>query len=214
MITREQFYTDYDRIVPTIFEPYNRFIEIAAKAIPNNVESVCDLGIGTGNLSAAIKKYLPRVKIIGVDKYESFAEKAKIKIPGLALHIRDIFDGGLPNADYLVSSLTTHHFDTQTRREKLKSIARSGLGFVNFDMMLCDDLDLEDTISLIVDFASRSYSDRETLEELGKSIRENDNPMTLDEQLELFDSIGMRVDVLAKENPFAVYHAYWPTRKL
>ncbi|MBX4196120.1 class I SAM-dependent methyltransferase [Candidatus Pacearchaeota archaeon] len=212
MLTLEKFYTDYDNVAPTIFEPYNRFMHLGAQAIPKDVKKICDLGIGTGNLSAAILKYIPDVKIIGIDRYGPFAEKAESKVAGLSLHIRDIFDGPLPAADYFVSALTTHHFETPTRRDQLEMIARKGRGFVNFDIMLCDGLNLDGTIDLIVEYAWRTYPCKDTMCELRNAIKEHDNPMPFEEHIDLLRSIGMKVDVLGKENPFVVYHASWPTK--
>lgn len=212
MLTAKDFYTNYDTIIPLICRPYNKFLEIGSAAVPKDVRSICDLGIGTGNFSVAIRKLSPNIIIHGIDRNEDFLRIANNKIHGLKIYKRDLFESEFPKVGYIVSSLTTHHFDSKTRKDKLAKIASRANGFINFDMALFDTYNLDDAIEKIIWFAKHSYSGRE-LEEIARVTKESDNPMSLEEQRELFESMGLKFEVLVMDFPFAVYHTFWPNRK-
>lgn len=213
MITAEQFYADYDKMIQKICEPYNRFLVIGANAIQENARSICDLGIGTGNFSFEIKQRMPNITIYGIDINENSINVARNKLGNAKIFNRDLFSMPLPNVNYMVSSLTTHHFSTDTRIKKLTEIVKSArMGFVNFDIMLFNGDVLDDVIQSILLFAKKSFSEKQDLEQIEYEMRTYDNPMPLEEQRFLFESLGMKFDLLSVRKPFAVYHTYWPTR--
>ena len=214
MLTSEKFYANYDLLMPKLCEPYELFIKMGAAAIPENARTVCDLGIGTGNFSAEVKKRLPYAEFSGIDLNENSTVVARKKINGVQIYNRDLFSIPLPESDYMISSLTAHHFDTATRMDKLANIAKSAkMGFVNFDLALFEGNSIEDVIRLALRFAEKSFPDIETLRQIEHEMRTKDNPMPLQEQKDLFESLGMNFDIIAKRAPYVVYHAFWPNIK-
>lgn len=206
---KEQFYEDYDNTIVQICEPYREFLSIAAGAIPKNFKSVCDLGIGTGNFSVEVQKEIPNVKLYGIDRDKNSIEKALKKIRDLKAYNRDFFSEPLPNVDYFISSLATHHFDSSTRIEKLTQIANGAKGFINFDLMLFDGNDFEDVIKLVLSFARKNFPNQD-LSDIENEMRTNDNPMQLKEIKDVFEPLGFKFEILAKRAPWAVYKVSKP----
>jgi len=213
MEVRKEFVNNYDAVVGKFCRPYKEFFRVGAGAIPVDVESVCDLGIGSGNFSVEVVKRIPGVEVYGIDLNGKALENAKVKIPDAILYEREFFDGALPKTDYVISSLATHHFSDDERLARFEQIVRNGKGFVNFDMFLMNGNSLNDSIDSILDQVRTFSSDEKILGDVAHEIRENDNMASLREQRELFERIGMKFDVLATDAPWAVYHVYWPSRK-
>lgn len=208
MLTREKFYSHYDEIAPKIFDSYHKFLSIGAKAIPSNAESIYDLGIGTGNFSAAVKKRIPNLKVYGIDLQEDATKIAKSKIKDLEVYHGDIFSRPFPKVDYIISSLATHHFDNETRTKKLIQIANSSKGFVNFDVVLSRGQKLEDIINLVLSYAEKNFPDKNDLEQIRYEMTNHDNPMPLREHKKIFESLGMDFNILARKEPYMVYSVF------
>ena len=214
MLTREKFYSEYDAVAPKIFKNYYNFFDIGSKAIPKDTKSISDLGIGSGNFSNSVKKRLPNVKIYGVDMNEDFLKIAKEKIPDLIVYKKDIFSETLPEVDYVISSFTMHHVDSESRNEKLLRVVNSAKkGFINFDVTLFNGHTIDDVVSEVKSFVVKSFPDKISLSNLEYEIRQNDNPAPLEEDRKFFESLGMKFNVLAKESPYVVYSALWPEKK-
>ena len=214
MIDKEKFYSEYDNVMPGLCKPYGDFFKVGAEAVPEDVRSICDLGIGSGNFSLEVVQRIPSVEVYGIDLDGGALKIAKEKIPGATLYERDFFSEPLPKSDYIISSLATHHFSSEERLERLEQIARNGKGFVNFDMFLMNKNDLDKTVGLILEHVRKFHSDKESLDNVEYELRENDNIMSLDIQGDLFRKIGMEFEVLARDAPWAVYHAYWLSKNL
>ena len=212
MGVREDFDGNYDVVVKKFCRPYDRFFGVGADAVPKDVGSVCDLGIGSGNFSVEVAKRILGVEIYGIDMSRDALDNARVKLPDARLYEREFFDGLLPETDYVISSLATHHFSDDERLARFEQIARNGRGFVNFDMFLMDWNNLDDSIRLILDYVRNFVSDNESLRAVEHEVRTKDNLALLSEQQKLFEGLGMRFDVLASDAPWAVYHAYWPNR--
>jgi len=213
MPTLEDFYADYENMVIKFCEPYYNFLSVAADAVPKDTQSICDLGIGTGNLSIKIQRRIPNVKIYGIDFQEHLTKIAKTKLKEAIIFNRDMFAVPFPKVDYMVSSLAIHHFDTYTRIQKLINIVKSArYGLINFDFMLFDGNTFDDVIQIVLSFSKKYFPDKESLEQIENEIRKDDNPMPLEEQKDLFESLGMKFKILAKQAPFVVYKASWPTK--
>ncbi len=206
MQTKNYFFEHYDEIMPKICAPYQRFLEIAASAIPDGARSVLDLGIGTGNLSLEVKKRIPGIKIYGIDLGD-LLQKAKIKIPDAELYCRDILGGDLPQTDYVGSSLTAHHFPPESSLRELLKIAGISRGFINFDLAIFPGQTFEDLLRRCSNFAERSFS-REKVRNIEKEMRQNDHPMPLEEIISLFPQEKFDFKILATENPYVVYRVF------
>ena len=211
MITREQFYKDYDVMMHKVCEPYQEFLSVGAKAVPKDAKSIYDLGIGTGNFSLAVQSRIPNIKVYGIDTDQRAINIAKTKVKNAEIYCGEFFSRPFPKADYFISSLATHHLDVQTRIQKLTKIAASAKGFINFDMFLRNGDTLEDALTPILNFAKRHFNKQE-IKEITKEIQLNDNPMQLDEQEKLFRSLGLEFNILAEQWPYAVYSIFRPQK--
>jgi SAM-dependent methyltransferase len=204
MGNREDFFNQYDSMMPKFCKPYLEFLKIGAEAVPESTKSVYDLGIGTGNFSQMVKNRIPDVKIYGIDLDEKQIEKASLKLKDSILYCQDIFSMPFPRTDCIISSLVTHHFDNDTRRKKLIDIAKNSKLFINFDMVLFPGYNLERTIERISEFTTINFLP-EDAREIEKEMRQRDNPMPLEEKIELFESNGFSFKLLAEDLPYVVY---------
>jgi trans-aconitate methyltransferase len=201
---RQDFFDKYDLMMPKFCKPYVRFLKIGARAVPESVKSIYDLGIGTGNFSAEVKKKVPEVKIYGIDLDVKQLEKARLKLRDAELYCCDIFSRPFPKVDCIISSMVTHHFKTEKRKEQLIEIARNSWLFVNFDMVLFPGYDFERTINKISEFTKKNFLLEDALE-IEKEMKERDNPMPLEEKINLFESNNFDFKILAQEIPYIVY---------
>ena len=204
MGNRQDFFDQYDVMMPRFCKPYSKFLKIGANAIPGNFKSLYDLGIGTGNFSEEVRKRMPSIKIYGVDIDPMQIEKARTKLEDATLYCGDMFSVPFPKVDCIISSMATHHFDTDTRREKLIKIAESSKLFVNFDMVLFPKYNFHETIKSISGFTRMNFLP-EDAKEIEREMLERDNPMPLEEKIELFESSGFKFNILAAEVPYIVY---------
>jgi len=204
---KRDFFRNYDLLMPHYCEPYKKFLNIGASAIPKNAKSILELGIGTGNFSLEVQKRIPEIKIQGIDLDESLLQKTKEKIPSAKIYQRDIVENNYPRTDYIISSLATHHFPTQTRKKTLLQIARHSKGFVNFDLVVFPNQTFEEVIKKCLGF-SRKYFSKKELKKIEEEMRRNDNPMPLEEVEELFNSNEFKFEILAKQSPYVVYKVF------
>jgi ubiquinone/menaquinone biosynthesis C-methylase UbiE len=79
------------------------------------VESILDVGCGTGRLLRAIKQRWPDVQLIGVDATEGMVEIAQELTPGVVFHVGRAEALPLPDAsiDVVLSTITFHHWHDQ-----------------------------------------------------------------------------------------------------
>lgn len=204
MTNKDEFYSNYDIIIPKVCPNYYLALNLGASAIPKNVKSVCDLGIGTGNFSFAVRERIPGVVIYGRDLQPELLEIAQSKLPDAILECKDAFSSPLPDAEYFISSLMFHHLDSDEREDKLVKIARAGRGLVNFDLALFEGKTKGDLLESSLDFARSSFGP-EDLEKMATEISENDNPMELEEHRRIFESAGFKFGLLYKRFPHVVY---------
>jgi len=204
MTNKDEFYSNYDIIIPKVCPNYHLALNIGASAVPKDVGSICDLGIGTGNFSFAVREQIPGVLIYGRDLQPKLLEIAQRKLPDAILECRDAFSSPLPDAGYFISSLMFHHLDSDEREDKLVKIARASRGLVNFDLALFGGKTKEDLLESSLDFAKDSLGP-EDLEKMATEILENDNPMELEEHRRIFESAGFKFNLLYKKFPHVAY---------
>ena len=207
MVNVQDFYSNYDVIIRQICRNYDSSLELGARNLPVDVGSVCDLGIGTGNFSLAVRRIYPTVPITGVDNNTNFIEIARSKLPDVKIDNRNLFNCYLPKADYFISSLTLHHLNPKDREEKIKRWLSNCRGFINFDIALSDGKTKQDVIDSIVDFSRGSFPDVQSLEAIASEIRSNDNPSDVEEERKIFESVGFNFQIISQDFPFFLYHA-------
>jgi trans-aconitate methyltransferase len=206
---RTDFYKDYNNIILKCCKPYEKFLKIAANAVPEGTNSVCELGVGTGNFSRLVGERFPAAKMYGVDNTPAFLDIAASRVGNFNGIEGDLNYCKLPKVDYFISSLALHHLDTSKRKERLTEIVRNSKGLINFDFVLDNEHNFDDSVQLTMDFVKKSFTNKKTLENIESEMRLHDNPMHIDEQREIFESLGMNFEILAKHSPHIIYRAFW-----
>lgn len=205
MVTAEKFHTNYDGIVPLICKPYGEYIQRGALEIPEDAGSVCDVGIGTGNFSLAVKRRLPGVNLYGVDIDPSFTQVAREKLRGLDVRHGDLSRIELPKAEYFISSLTMHNVPREERENSLLRVAYAGRSFINFDFLLSGGRTKSEAIKKILEFSKNSFPEKESLENIAREIDLKDDPISLEDERKIYESRGLRFRLIKNEFPFALY---------
>lgn len=129
-----------------------------------NVDSIVEIGCGTGELSARIKWLLDPKIIIATDFSEAAIEKARIRYPFMDFRLYDVL---IPN-----SLPTSHHFDTaicsnvlehftadtvRTVIDRILGFADRLLAVVPLGQQDLDDFDAEGGAGHVTCFDNRSF---------------------------------------------------------
>ncbi|MDA3815681.1 MAG: class I SAM-dependent methyltransferase [Patescibacteria group bacterium] len=205
-----KLYNNYDELVVKCLPEYYFLLEIVAQAI-GDVESIVDLGCGTGNLARAIFQALPSIEIKGIDISEEFLMIAKNKnadyrfLPFLADILN--YNFGQYKQECIVSSFTIHHFKDSEKQALFKNISQAlksdGI-FIN-----CDMVEPEENYQLAVDdFLSRMRLkglSKEFVEAEKREMAERDRPAKLSNQKRWLKKIGFQFELLYDDGLFAIY---------
>jgi trans-aconitate methyltransferase len=119
---------EYDRRIRTFIPNYETMLDEAARALPSNVRTIVDLGVGTGALSSRCRRYLPESRIIGIDADEDIVTLARRRLGRAATFRHGSFlREDLPSADAYVASLALHHVRTRRAKHDLYVRVRGAL---------------------------------------------------------------------------------------
>ena len=161
-----------------------------ASHIPDNTQTLLDLGCGTGLELEPIFNRFPRLKVTGIDLTESMLEKLKSKFPDkdMKLICGDYFqtEFGEEKFDCAVSFQTMHHFKKDkklTLYKKLLNSLKDGGVYIECDYMVLTQAEEDHWFS---------ENDRLRLEQgiVGDEFYHYDTPCTVDNQIELLKTAG------------------------
>ena len=138
--------TGYDqhmlRDVPGCREGY----EAMARLLPEGVNTLLDLGCGTGLELDFIFPRFPHLAVTGIDMTQAMLDELRRKHPDKALTLvcGSYFDADLCSAafDAAVSFQTMHHFPAEKKRglyERIRRALRPGGVYIECDYMIEDD---------------------------------------------------------------------------
>lgn len=204
----KDFYEDYDRLIPLICPDYEYCLELMAKNIPDDADSLLDLGCGTGNVILYMLNNNKNLKVWGIELQEPLVKLASKKLVGkdVKLICGDILKCKWPHAQIVTSSLTIHHMDHKEKKDIFKRIYENSDYFLFFDLIKGkDDMEDEKNLKYILDFMRSNGLSEEFIEKAKEDMAENDKPLTLDEQNKIFEEIGFDYKVLYHKNGLAVY---------
>lgn len=146
--------------------------EVARACLDFDVDSVLELGTGTGETAKRVRAVHPRARWTGVDANERMLARAREVLPEAELvHAR--LEDPLPPGpfDLVVSVLAIHHLDGDGKRDLFRRIAevlRPGGGFVLGDVVVPDDpRDRRIEIDWVVDLPDRLDDQLAWLSEAG-----------------------------------------------
>lgn len=204
----EEFYQDYDRLIRIACPGYDRCLELMVSSIFPDVESVLDLGSGTGNLISLIIRRRTGVRVYGLELQQSLVDIANSRLSSKNVSIKqgNILDFNWPKAQGIVSSLVIHHFTHAEKEAVFRRIFEISRFFVYFDLFKGRNKAEE---KMFKDYLFHHMRQNGLSEEMilkGKeSMEEHDKPMTVKEQERMFRKIGFSYKLLHLDHGFGVY---------
>lgn len=132
--TPEAFYDGlspcYDEAIRRCVPRYGEMLWAILRYIPGDLEPkrILDLGVGSGNLSAAVLDRYPGAALTGVDVSKEMLALARRRIPAdrLTLVQRDFRDLDFEDGvfDLVVSSISIHHIADDEKRTLFRELHR------------------------------------------------------------------------------------------
>lgn len=164
--------------------------EWMADLLPESVESLLDIGCGTGLELDCILNRFPDLKVVGVDLSQGMLDKlrAKHNDKNLSLVCEDYFkyDMGKERFDAVISFETLHHFTFEKKAELFKKAfdcLKSGGVYLECDYIA--------TSQAIEDLAFSECRRRRLRDGIRDDIFVHfDTPLTLEHELEAIKSAG------------------------
>lgn len=135
------FEWDPDTYLPEIVAEIPAFEEleeaVAAATDGLRLDTVLELGTGTGETAARVLSRHPGARWTGLDASEPMLERARARLPGADLRLARLEDP-LPAGpfDLVVSALTIHHLDGRSKRDLFARIAQITETFVLGDVVV------------------------------------------------------------------------------
>lgn len=161
-----------------------------ASHIPDNTQTLLDLGCGTGLELEPIFNRFPRLKVTGIDLTQAMLDKLKSKFPDkdMKLICGDYFEAELGDEmfDCAVSFQTMHHFKKDkklTLYKKLLNSLKDGGVYIECDYMVLTQAEEDHWFN---------ESDKLRYEQgiVGDEFYHYDTPCTVDNQIELLKKAG------------------------
>lgn len=194
---RANLYEDHMRETVELFEKYYNSISNPIVQTDEQIK-ILDLGCGTGLELEGIFSKAPNCQLTGIDisedmmvklkkKYEHKLENIKLK-KGSYL----IIPFAKKNYDYVVSSMTMHHFVPAVKLELYKKIRESlkkGGKYIEGDYMVMIEKEKK--------YLDRYYDIMNALLEEEKGLYHIDIPFAIETQKELFKKAGFkRIEII------------------
>src|SRR5688572_17953644 len=119
---------EYDRRIRTFIPNYAEMLDEVASAVDPAAETIVDLGVGTGGLSARCLRRAPAARVIGIDADAEMLPLAQRRLGRRAtLTVGNFLRTELPRADAVVATLALHHVRTRPAKARLYGHIRAAL---------------------------------------------------------------------------------------
>ncbi|HJO39397.1 MAG: class I SAM-dependent methyltransferase [Vicinamibacterales bacterium] len=212
---------EYDRTIRTFIPHYSEMLRVAGDALRprRRAPTIVDLGIGTGALAAACLRAVPDGRLVGLDTDTAMLGVAARRLNRLARHPVDLRPrsftrGPLPPADLFTACISLHHVLTPARKIRLyrrcHAALRRGGALVSVDCMPPAEPGLRAlSTEAWIRHMARSYSRRTARGHLTAWAAE-DRYFPLEQELEMMQTAGFRVEVIWRHGAFAVVRAAKP----
>ena len=195
---------EYDRTIRTFIPHYSEMLRVAGDALRprRRAPTIVDLGIGTGALAAACLRAVPARRLNRLARHP------------VDLRPRSFTRGPLPPADLFTACISLHHVLTPARKIRLyrrcHAALRRGGALVSVDCMPPAEPGLRAlSTEAWIRHMARSYSRRTARGHLTAWAAE-DRYFPLEQELEMMQTAGFRVEVIWRHGAFAVVRAAKP----
>jgi SAM-dependent methyltransferase len=204
---------EYDRRIRTFIPNYAEMLDEAASMVDPAAETIVDLGVGTGGLSARCLRRAPAARVIGIDADAEMLPLARRRLGRRAtLTVGNFLRTELPRADAVVATLALHHVRTRAAKAglygRIRAALRRGGVLLSGD---CHPSESEARWRAQRELWLRHLEKTYTRPEAEKFMRDwshEDTYMPLRTELALLEEAGFRaVDVVWRRDAFAVIAA-------
>ncbi|WIV12437.1 class I SAM-dependent methyltransferase [Proteiniborus sp. MB09-C3] len=199
----------YEEHMLGLEDSINYYKTLSKEIIPNHDKiEILDLGCGTGLELEEIFKKCPNANITGIDMSESMLELLKNKYVEFSKQIK-LIKGSYLNIsfpknkyDYVISSMTMHHFTYEVKRQlysNIKDYLKKETGiYIEGDYIVDDEKEKE---------YLKDYYDK--LKQLDKELYHIDIPFSANTQKNLLIEAGFsRVKAIYQKENSAILIAY------
>lgn len=164
------------------------------------IQSLLDIGCGTGLELEAIYQRFPKVKVTGIDLSEDMLKKLQAKYKGreIELILSDYFEYpfGTEQCDAALSFETLHHFKFDKKQkiyDKLYQAIKQDGYYIECDYIACSDE--EEMLCL------EQYEYKRRVNKIPDNVFVHvDIPLTLEHQIELMENAGFKNIKVLYEN--------------
>jgi tRNA (cmo5U34)-methyltransferase len=119
---------EYDRRIRTFIPNYAEMLDEVASMVDPAAETIVDLGVGTGGLSARCLRRAPAARVIGIDADAEMLPLAQRRLGRRAtLKVGNFLRTELPRTDAVVATLALHHVRTRAAKATLYGRIRAAL---------------------------------------------------------------------------------------
>jgi SAM-dependent methyltransferase len=204
---------EYDARIRTFIPHYEEMLEAAVAALHaagRPVETVVDLGTGTGALVARVGKVLKRARLVGIDEDEGMLAMAARRLPvrRTTLVFDNFLRAALPRCDAVTASFALHHVAHQRTKKalfrRIRSALRPGGVMVSADCHPCSHPALAAAgRAAWRDHLASTYGRRKA-DGFLQAWSHEDFYVPLDAELALLRGAGLSPEVAWRRDAFAV----------
>lgn len=217
-LVKEHFdldYKNYDEVVPILAPGYMELKRSIVEAINGyNLKdtSVLDLGCGTAVLGAEILSKTSN-NYIGIDFSESMIREARRRLESFgerATLIQDDFFNipgmDLPVIDCVVSMLAIHHFENkQAVYQMIYNLFESRSGLFVLSDLVVDPQKNKDVYGIRRTHMKEHGMSEEEIDDWFSVFNSEDQPSTIDENLDMLKSVGFNSSVVWQNHSYATF---------
>jgi tRNA (cmo5U34)-methyltransferase len=203
---------EYDAVIRTLIPHYEELIDAAGAAVgvlAGPSPAVVDLGTGSGALAQAILTARPRARLTGIDEDAGMLAMAEKRLRGRLTIVQGNFESTpIPRCDVVSASFALHHIRTSRRKAALyrrafAALKRGGL-IVSADSFLASNAALQkrDRASWLAHL--QQHYPRAKAAGFLKAWAKEDVYMTLEQERDLLQRAGFKVEIAFRKTCFAV----------
>jgi ubiquinone/menaquinone biosynthesis C-methylase UbiE len=204
---------EYDSRIRTFIPHYEEMLDAAVAAIEaagRPIETVVDLGTGTGALAARVARARKRARLIGIDEDEGMLAMAARRLPRqrTTLVFDSFLQASFPRCDAVTASFALHHIEHPRAKRalyrRIKQALRPGGVLVSADCHPSTSATLAATGRVLWrNHLAQSYGRRKA-EGFLRAWSNEDFYVPLAAELSLWRDAGLTPEVAWRRDSFAV----------